>query len=161
MHDAERGRRQRLTEDLLLTYRHGFIAGSACRVKVGILISELRVEACKPQVNIHPCVIAKWITFTTPLYCNLAKDYYPPNTCTYNLFNLATRRADKAVWWSGAIAINVIKQRGEIYIKHLSSDEREHGPVSLGGKKNPVWHFDVNDDLVRTMLIHLLRYQSF
>lgn len=96
-HDAERGGRQRPTEDLLLTYRHGFITGSDCRVRVGILISELRVEASKPQVNIHPCVIAKWITFATPLYCNLAKDYYPPNTCTYNLFNLAPRRADEAV----------------------------------------------------------------
>lgn len=119
------------------------------------------MEASKPQVNIHPCVIAKWITFATPLYCNLAKDYYPPNTCTYNLFNLATRRADEAAWWSGAIAINVIKQTGEIYIKHLSSDERAHGPLSLGEKKNPVWHFDVNDDLVGTVLIHLRRYQSF
>lgn len=118
------------------------------------------MEASKPQVNIHPCVIAKWITFATPLYCNLAKDYYPPNTCTYNLFNLAPRRADEAVWWSGAIAINVIKQTGEIYIKHLSS-ERAHGPLSLGKKKNPVWHFDVNDDLVGTVLIHLRRYQSF
>lgn len=118
------------------------------------------MEASKPQVNIHPCVIAKWITFATPLYCNLAKDYYPPNTCTYNLFNLAPRRADEAVWWSGAIAINVIKQTGEIYIKHLSS-ERAHGSLSLGEKKNPVWHFDVNDDLVGTVLIHLRRYQSF
>lgn len=118
------------------------------------------MEASKPQVNIHPCVIAKWITFATPLYCNLAKDYYPPNTCTYNLFNLAARRADEAVWWSGAIAINVIKQTGEIYIKHLSS-ERAHGSLSLGEKKNPVWHFDVNDDLVGTVLIHLRRYQSF
>lgn len=118
------------------------------------------MEASKPQVNIHPCVIAKWITFATPLYCNLAKDYYPPNTCTYNLFNLAPRRADEAAWWSGAIAINVIKQTGEIYIKHLSS-ERAHGPLSLGEKKNPVWHFDVNDDLVGTVLIHLRRYQSF
>lgn len=118
------------------------------------------MEASKPQVNIHPCVIAKWITFATPLYCNLAKDYYPPNTCTYNLFNLAPRRADEAVWWSGAIAINVIKQTGEIYIKHLSS-ERAHGPLSLGKKKNPVWHFDVNDDPVQTVLIHLRRYQSF
>lgn len=54
----------------------------------------------------------------------------------------------------------MIKQTGEIYIKHLSS-ERAHGPLSLGEKKNPVWHFDVNDDLVGTVLIHLRRYQSF
>lgn len=45
----------------------GFTARSASRVKVGILISERRVEARKPQVNIHPCVMAKWITFATQL----------------------------------------------------------------------------------------------
>lgn len=93
-HEAERRGRQRMTADyfatLQVTYQHGFITRSACGVKVGILISEWRVEAFKPQVNIHPCVLAKWITFTIPLYCNLQppKDYYPPNTCTYNLFNV-------------------------------------------------------------------------
>lgn len=114
-HEAERRGRQRLTEDtsatLQVTYQHRSIArsASACRVKVGILISERRV---KPQVNIHPWVMAKWITFTTPLYCNLQppKDYYPANTCAYNLFNHATQPADKAnaVRWAVALAIKVI-----------------------------------------------------
>lgn len=91
-HEAERRGQQRLTADysatLQVTCQHGFITRSACRVEVRILISEHRVEDFKPQVNIT----AKWITFTTPLYCNLQppKDYYHPNTCTYNLFNLGT-----------------------------------------------------------------------
>lgn len=70
-HEAERRGGQSLMEDSSaahqVTCHRRFIARSARRVKVGILISESRIKALKPQVNMHPCVVAKWITFATPL----------------------------------------------------------------------------------------------
>lgn len=54
------------------------------------------------------------------------------------------------------LTINVPKQRGEIYIKHLSSDEQTRGLCPWGFFP----HFGVNDDLFSTMLIHLLHDQT-
>lgn len=54
------------------------------------------------------------------------------------------------------LTIYVPKQRGEIYIKHLSNDEQTRGLCPWGFFP----HFGVNDDLFSTMLIHLLHDQN-
>lgn len=53
------------------------------------------------------------------------------------------------------------KANGGRYISNICPVSGHMDLCPWGEKKNPVWHFDVNDDLVGTVLIHLRRYQSF
>lgn len=98
-----------------------------------------------------------------PVICSLAKiitlQTLAHTICSISLHGMLTKQT---VWWSVAFAIKVIKQRAEIYIKHLSNDKRAHGPVSLDKKPClAFWHKWSNLNRECDSFIALLRILRF
>lgn len=133
-HEAERGVRQSLTEDASATLRVtcgcGFTARSARRVRVGLLISECDVAPRKPSANIRPCVKGKMDYICIPIVIFSLAEIITLKT-RHNLFDSVCWRRRRRVM-KCPLTINVPKQRGEIYIKHLSNDKQTRGLCPWG-----------------------------